>query len=316
MKKCSPSLMERRKSEKPKGLTLHRGSALRREEKRVSFLFLIIPTLILLVFTYYPAAKLIELSFSNWNGYARSYKYIGFENYLKILKDKDAIKAFANTFAYVVIGVIQTFLGLYLAIILNTNIKFKNFFRSLFFIPYVLNGVAVSYMFNYIYNFETNPINAILTAVGLEELCIHWLGTSYFSNFALAFIGLWRFTGYGMLLFLGALQSIPSSHFEAADLDGAGFWDKVRYIIIPEIRPVIGLSLFLNLNGSLQAYDQAFVITGGGPNGATETFVTATMKTAFDYSKFGKASAMGIVLLVIVIIVEAIQKKLVEKEEE
>ena len=119
-----------------------------------------------------------------------------------------------------------------------------------------------------------------------------------------------------MVLYIGALQSIPKSHLEAAELDGATFWQKVRYMIIPDIRAVIGINLFLNLNGALQAYDQAFVITNGGPAGATETFVTASIKTAYDYSKYGKASAMGIVLLILVIVVEIIQHLLVEKREE
>lgn len=304
------------KVKKANGSRAYRGeSALRREEKRTSFLFLLIPTLILLVFTYYPAARLLELSFSDWNGMSQHYNYIGFKNYLKIFQDKSVIRAFANTLAYVGIAIIQTFLGLYFAIILTTNLKGRKIFRSLFFIPYVLNGVAVSYMFNYMYNFETNPINVLLCKLGLEQYCIHWLSTSYFSNICLAFIGLWRFTGYGMVLFIGALQSIPKSHMEAAELDGAGFWQKVRYMVIPEIRSVIGISLFLNLNGALQAYDQAFVITKGGPSGATETFVTSSIKAAYDYSKYGKASAMGIVILVVVIIVEIVQHKLVEKED-
>ncbi len=141
----------------------YRGeSALRKAEKRTSFFFLLIPTLILLVFTYYPAARLVELSFSDWNGISQHYNYVGFKNYLKIFQDKNVIRAFVNTLAYVAIAIIQTFLGLYFAIIFTTNLRGRNFFRSLFFVPYVLNGVAVSYMFNYIYNFETNPINVIL----------------------------------------------------------------------------------------------------------------------------------------------------------
>lgn len=292
----------------------HRANTLRRQEKRTSFLFLLIPTLILLVFTYYPAARLLELSFSDWNGYSPDYDYVGFENYLEIFQNKKVIRSFLNTLAYVVIAVIQTFLGLYFAIILTTNLRGRKFFRSLFFVPYVMNAVAVSFMFNYMYNYETNPINVLLTRLGLEEYCIRWLSTSYFSNFSLAFIGLWCFTGYAMVLFIGALQSIPKSHLEAADLDGANFWQKVRYMVIPEIRSVIGICLFLNLNGALQAYDFAFVITKGGPSGATETFVSMSVKQAYDFSKYGKASAMGVVVLLVVILVQMVQKKLVEKE--
>ena len=136
-------------------------STLSAQQKRTSYLFLLIPTLILLVFTYYPALKLVELSFTDWNGRSAAYDYVGLKQYIKVFTDPKIIRSFVNTFAYVAIGVIQTFLAFYLAIILNTNIRGRNFLRSLFIVPYVLNGVAVSYMFNYIYNFNTNPINYI-----------------------------------------------------------------------------------------------------------------------------------------------------------
>ena len=165
-------------------------STLSAQQKRTSYLFLLIPTLLLLVFTYYPALKLVELSFTDWNGRSAAYDYVGLKQYIKVFTDPKIIRSFVNTFAYVAIGVIQTFLAFYLAIILNTNIRGRNFLRSLFIVPYVLNGVAVSYMFNYIYNFNTNPINYILTQLGLQDYCIHWLGDSYLSNLALAFIGL------------------------------------------------------------------------------------------------------------------------------
>ena len=284
------------------------------EEKWVIFLFLFLPVGLLLLFSYYPALKLVELSFSDWNGFSAEYGYVWFENYRAIFQDTKILRAFINTMAYVVIGLVQVLAGLYLAILLNTNIRFRNFYKAVLFMPYVLNTIAVAFMFNFLYGFETNPINLFLNAVGLGKYAVHWLSESYLSNFSLAFIGMWCYTGFAIILFIGALQSIPLEQFEAADIDGANFWHKIRYIVIPGIKSIVGLNLFLSLNGSLQAYYQPFVITKGGPAGATDTFVTSTMSTAFDYSNFGKASAMGVVLFLVISAVVLLQKKIIGKE--
>jgi multiple sugar transport system permease protein len=283
------------------------------ERQAIIFLFLLLPVGLLLLFSYYPAAKLIELSFSNWNGFSSSYDYVGLGNYKAVFQDARVLRAFANTLAHVALGVLQVFLGLYLAIVLNTNIRFRNFFRSMLFVPYVLNSIAVAFMFNFLYKVDTNPVNLFLQSVGLGRYAVHWLSESYFSNFSLAFIGMWCYTGFHIILFIGALQSIPLEQFEAADIDGANFGQKLFRIVIPSIKKIVGLNLFLALNGSLQAYYQVFVITKGGPAGATDTFVTATLSTAFDFSNFGKASAMGVVLFLIIAAVVVLQRKIVEK---
>ena len=285
------------------------------EKRLVIVLFLLMPVGLLLLFSCYPAVKLIELSFTDWNGYSVEYGFVGLHNYLLVFKDAKILRAFANTFAYIVIAVVQTFLGLYLAIVLNTSLRGRNFFKSALFVPYVLNGVAVAFMFNYLYNYTTSPVNLILNKIGLGEYAIQWLSDSYFSNFSLAFIGMWSFTGLTMIIFIGALQSIPMELFEAADIDGASFGHKIRYIVYPSIKKIVELNLFLSLNGAFQAYFQAFVITKGGPAGATDTFVTSAIRTAFDYSNFGKASAMGVVLLVIVAVVTSLQKLFLRKGE-
>ncbi len=286
-------------------------------QKRVILvLFLFVPLLLLATFSYFPAIKLIELSFSKWNGIAKSYPYVGFSNYLDIFNDPSMLMTFQNNAAYVVVALFQTIFALYLAVVLNSRVIFRNFFKSSIFMPTILNGVATAFMFNFLYNFESSPINTILRNIGLEQYAVKWLGAGYFSNFSLAFIGLWKNTGFAMVVFLGALQSIPKEYYEAADIDGANFLTKIRYIILPSIKTVVELNLFLSINGSLQAFFESFIITHGGPAGRTDTFVTKTVSTAFEFHNFGMASAMGVILMIIIMIVVSIQRRFLREDGE
>ncbi|ADL52886.1 carbohydrate ABC transporter permease [Clostridium cellulovorans] len=273
-------------------------------QKRILIVvFLVVPIVLTLMFSYYPALKLFQQSFTDWDGMKPSYNYVGLQNFTEVLKEPETLKTFGNNFAYLVIGIIQTLLALYLAIILNGKLRGRNFFKSIIFMPYILNGVAVAYMFNYIYDYNNGPINVILRNIGLEQFAIKWLGEGYAINFSLAFMGLWQFTGFAMVIFLGALQSIPFDIYEAASLDGATFFQAIRYITLPSVKRVLELNLILCINGAIQAYMPAFLITKGGPAGDSTTFVYKILDIAFKYNKFGKASAMSVITLAIVAVV-------------
>jgi multiple sugar transport system permease protein len=277
--------------------------------------FLFVPVALLLLFTYYPAVKLLQLSISDWDGYSPEYGYVGLRHYAVLLQDPEMWRTFANNGAYLAISLIQCVIGLYLAIILNGSVRLRRFFRASIFLPYILNGVAIAFMFSFLYDYDRGLLNVLLRETGFESLAIRWLSESYFSNISLALIGLWRYTGLMMVMYLGALQSIPGDLFEAAEIDGASYGHKIRYIVLPGLLPVIELTLFISINGALQAYFEPFVVTKGGPAGATSTFVTKTIDIAFQYSDFGKASAMGVLLLLIAMILFGIQRKLIRRME-
>jgi ABC-type sugar transport systems, permease components len=278
--------------------------------------FLCIPIILLVLFSYYPLCKLVELSFSDWNGISKSYNYIGIENFREIFLTPDIFKVFGNNMAYIVVAVIQQFVGLFLAILLDSNLKGKKGFRAILFMPYIINGVAIAFMFNYMYDFDNGPINSVLNAIGLGTYAIHWLSSSYFSNFSLAFISFWKYVGFTMVIFLAALQSIPREIYEAARVDGAGFFKTIRYITFPNIKNMVQISLLLAINGSLQAYFEPFLITKGGPDGRTDTFITKSLYMAFKYNNFGKAAAMGIILLFIIIAIVIVQNKFLKDGDE
>ncbi|MBP5197762.1 MAG: sugar ABC transporter permease [Lachnospiraceae bacterium] len=267
--------------------------------------FLIIPVTLLVLFSYYPLTKLIQLSFTSWNGMSRDLNYVGIRNYQDIFSQKELFQTFGNNMAYVITALIQQVAGLFLAILLNSNIKMKTTFRAILFMPYIINGVAVAFMFNYMYDYSNSPINFLLNKLGVES--VHFISNSYMTNFALSFISFWKYVGWTMVIYIAALQSIPGDVYEAARIDGAGFFQTVRYITLPNIKTMLEVSLLLSLNGALQVYFEPFLITKGGPNGRTATFISKSLELAYNYSKYGKAAAMGVILLIIILILVAVQ---------
>lgn len=268
--------------------------------------FLVIPIILLALFSYYPLVKLFQLSFTDWNGMSSEMHYVGMKNYREIFSQKELFQTFANNMAYVVTAILQQFFGLFLAILLNSSIKMKKTFRTILFMPYIINGVAVAFMFNYMYDYSNSPVNMILNKLGLQS--IHFISTSYASNFALSFISFWKYVGFSMVIYLAALQSISNEIYEAARIDGAGFFQTVCYITFPNIKSMFEMSLLLSLNGALQVYFEPFIITRGGPNGRTATFISKSLELAYTYRKYGKAAAMGVVLLIIIMLLIVVQK--------
>lgn len=290
------------------------STSIKTQRKIVIVSFLIIPIAMLIVFCYYPAFKLFQYSFTNWDGLDPKLHYVGFKNYVDLFHDSKAITAVLNNGAYLIVMFIQTALAIYLAIILNGKLRGRNFFKSVLFLPYILNGVAVAFMFSYLYDANKGPINQFLSIFGVHVKT--FFPASYMGNFSLAFISMWMYTGFNMVLILGALQSIPNDVYEAASIDGAGFLQTAIYITIPNIKSILEYLLFTGISGSLQAYFQVYVMTNGGPAGLTDTFVTKSLYLAFNDNKYGKASAMSVMLLILVIILIAIQKLALGKDEE
>jgi multiple sugar transport system permease protein len=268
---------------------------------------------LLALFSYYPLMKLIQLSFTDWNGMSRDLKYIGIRNYKDIFSQKELFQTFGNNMAYVITALIQQIAGLFLAILLNSNIKMKTTFRAILFMPYIINGVAVAFMFNYMYDYSNSPINFILGKLGIDA--VHFISNSYMTNFALSFISFWKYVGWTMVIYIAALQSIPGDVYEAARIDGAGFFQTIRYITLPNIKKMLEVSLLLSLNGALQVYFEPFLITKGGPNGRTSTFISKSLELAYSYSKYGKAATMGVILLFMILVLVAVQNLFLKGDE-
>lgn len=278
----------------------------------ILFGFLTIPLALLCAFSLYPAASLFYFSFTNWDGLGFDQHWIGFDNYREIFTRPEIFSAFKNNLYYFVGGLVQTAVALYFAVILNAKLRGRYVFRVLLFLPYVLHSVATVIMFKNVYHAEYGSLNVFLGAIGLDSWQQMWLGNPHIVNFALAFISMWKFFGLSMVIFIGALQSIPSDQYEAAKIDGAGSWQTFRFITLPSLRRVIELMLVLTLTGALEAFDIPFVMMLGA-NG-TSTFVIQTVDMAFKFENFGLASAMAVILLFIVLFFIVLQRKVLFRE--
>ena len=274
------------------------------------WLFLVVPLGLLAVFTYVPVANMVWYSFTSWDGLDQAKEPVGLDNYVQIFTRPELFRVFLVSLYYLAGALVQIALALYFATVLSFSTRFRNLFKGLIFFPYLVNGVAIGLVFLYFFR-PGGTLDSLLLAVGLTEPPL-WLGDPDVVNVSLAATSVWRFMGLNFVLFLGAIQSIPEELYEAAELDGATAWQRFRFIIAPAIRPIIGLTFILSISGALSVFEIPFIMTGGA-NGS-ETFVIQTVNTAFKYSKVGLASAMAIVLLLVVLVATWAQRKLFPEE--
>ncbi|WP_025721961.1 carbohydrate ABC transporter permease [Paenibacillus polymyxa] len=275
--------------------------------------FSFIPLALLITFAYLPVINMFKYSFSDWNGYSKRLEYVGFENYIKIFTDPEYFSVFKVSLYYFVATFVQMGLALYFATILSFQTWFKNFFKGVLFFPSLMNGVAIGFIFLFFFK-PDGTLDTLLQAVGLGSYIKLWLGNPEIINISLAGTSIWRYMGFNFIVFLGAISSISSDLYEASDIDGANRWHQFRSIILPSIKRILQLNLILAISGAISAFDIPYIMTGGS-NGS-ETFVIQTLDVAFKYSKVGLASAMAVVLLLIVIAVTLLQRLLIRGEED
>jgi len=275
------------------------------------WLFLILPLGFLLVFTYIPVMNMLWYSVTDWDGLSKTKEFVGLSNYGTFFSRPALFRVFFVSLYYIGASVVQMALALYFATILTFSTKFKNLFKGILFFPYLINGVAIAFVFLYFFQ-PGGTLDSLLGMIGMDGAKPQWLGNPDIVNFSLAGVSVWRYMGLNFVLFLGAIQSIPAQIYEAAELDGASKWQQFRYLIAPGIRPIIGLSFILAIAGALSVFEIPFIMLNGA-NGS-ETFVIQTVRLAFQNQKFGLASASAVVLLLLVLLVTWVQRKLVPDE--
>jgi ABC-type sugar transport system permease subunit len=276
------------------------------------WLFLLAPLTLLIVLTYLPVANMIYYSFTDWDGVDKTKTFVGVDNYVEIVTRPDLFDVFFVSLYYFVASFVQIALALYFATVLTFRVRFANLFKGILFFPYLINGVAIGFVFLYFFR-PDGTLDTLLTFFGAGDLSRQWLGDPATVNYSLAGTSVWRYLGLNFVLFLGAIQSIPGELYEAAEIDGATRWQQFRFIIAPGIKPILGLTFILTISGSLSAFEIPYIMTGG-TNGS-ETFVIQTVNMAFRFSKFGLASAMAVVLLAIILLMTWIQRRILPDEE-
>ena len=197
------------------------------------------------------------------------------------------------------------------AVLLTSKLRAAKFYKTMVFMPYIINGVAIAYAFSYFFSPVNGAFDAILSLFHLDGLIRNWLSDTKIVNYVLTSVSLWRFSGYHVVLFMAALQSLSQDVQEAAEVDGANAWQLFRYIQIPSIMLMVDFVLFDNIRGALQVFDIPYVMTSGGPGYASSTFTLYTIDTAFKYSNFGLASTMAVAIMLMIVVIYLIQNKII-----
>ncbi len=277
-----------------------------------TFFFLLIPIVLLLIFTLIPAVNMFLFSFQKRDQLGVNPEWIGLNNYITLFTQSEYLSTFKNCLYYLLGSFVQQALALLIATTLCSKLKLANVFKGILFFPYMMNGVAVSIIFRKFFTkgdgiiSSEGTLNSILSIFGIPG--VSWLNDPNLVNWCLVFASIWKYIGFDIIMYIGAIQSISPDIYEAADLDGANGWQRFWYIVFPGIRPIVALQLVLAIKGAASVFDIPYIITGGA-NG-TSTFVIKTIDTAFTYEKVGLGSAMGIVLLLIILIITGVQNLL------
>ena len=270
--------------------------------------FSLIPVALLMIFTYIPFGEMVKFSFykMKYTTPVENRQFVGLKNYADVFRRSDCFGALKLSLFYMVGALIQLVLALYLATILSFKVKGGNFFKGVMFFPYLISGIAIGFIFKFFFT-RGFVLDTVLQWCGFNLKNLpYWLKDQRVNNWSLVFTSVWRYFGQNMVLFIGAIMSVDSELYEAASLDGANKFQQFKYIILPSIKTIVTLNVILSITGSLSAFEPPYVITDGA-NG-TGTYFVIMNRIAHTSQKVGLASAMAIVLLVIIFICTILQK--------
>ncbi|GGJ60742.1 carbohydrate ABC transporter permease [Virgibacillus salexigens] len=252
--------------------------------------------------------------FFEWSGLGEA-TYIGFQNYMEVIQSSVFWRSFKNNMIIVAASVFgQVPIALALALMLRKRNWFQKVVRSAVFLPMVISTVVVGLIWGYIYDPELGVINAVLRAVGLESWTKSWLSDPSVNMYAVAVPIIWNYIGPYLVIFIAAIQNIPSEMEEAAMIDGASGWKKLIYIILPNMWTTIKVAVVLCISGSLKAFDQVFVMTGGGPAESTEILATYMYNNTFLVYRYGYGSAVSTMIIILSLILIGISQLLMRRK--
>lgn len=279
----------------------------------------VLPAVILtLMFTIWPTAQALYLSFTNATSLGLNNKFVGLDNYIYMFHDKSFIQALINTAKLMaVVPVITIFCSLVLAFVLNQcKLKEMVLYRTLFYFPNIVSLTVVGIIWSFVFHPNVGIVNKILGAVGLESLQRSWLGDSKTALWCIAFTLLWQAAGYYMVMHIAAMDGISPEIYESATLDGASAWRKLVSITMPLMKDIIGITFVLALSGTINlSFVLSQVMTGGGPNGASSVLLQYMYTQGFVNGNFGYAMAITVFTLAISVALSMLSRKLTDASE-
>lgn len=300
--------LRKRKKAKQKFNLVKWAKSRKGQQTIIIIAFMIIPLLLLFLFTYLPFAEMVKFSFykMKYSTPIEKRQFVGFDNYIDVFKRDDCFRALKLSLYYMGGSLVQLALALYLATILSFKTKAGNLFKGVMFFPYLVSGIAIGFIFKFFYT-RGFVFDTVLQWCGFQlDHLPYWLKDQRINNVSLVATSVWRYFGQNMVLFIGAIMSVDKEMYEAAELDGANKFQQFRHIILPSIKTIVTLNVILSITGSLSAFEPPYVITSGG-NG-TGTYFVIMNEIAHVSQKVGLASAMAVVLLLIIFAATILQQ--------
>lgn len=281
----------------------------------VSYEIMIIPALIIfLLFIVYPASSTIYHGFTNWSDVKQlNYDFVGLKNYIRLFSDEAMMIGVKNSIIFAVVAtILQSTIGLALALALDSKFKTKNMLRAIWYFPAVLSTLIIGYLWNYMLSTsDFGLINQLVIRFGFEK--INFLGNPNIALGCIIFVSVWQWSGWTMTIYLANLQGISNELYESASVDGASRWQRFRYVTLPMLQPAVSFCVVTGMINGLKVFDIIYALTNGGPGGKTESIISIMMRKGFTEGFYGYSSAMGTVFLVIVLFISFFLTRLFNK---
>ncbi len=276
-----------------------------------NYIYILPFALFFTIFLVYPIINNVYTSFFEWDGFSPEKNWIGLANYITMFKNSIFITSIKNNFIFLVLTVFfQGLIGFVLALFLNRKIFGRSVYRSIIFLPIIVAPVVIGYTFGNMLNFTYGTVNEFFRNIGMGFLAVDWIGNPRLSIFTIIFINIWEWTGFSVVLYLAGLQNIPKELYDAAKIDGAGFFHTVTKITFPMLTSTHFSLIILNSIGAIKIFDIVYVMTKGGPAHSSEVLATHIFLENFTLNHTGYSSAVSVVMLVIALIITLFQLRL------
>jgi raffinose/stachyose/melibiose transport system permease protein len=258
--------------------------------------------LLLLVFIVYPLINGVKISFTNWDGFSQDRKWIGLDNYRRMFTDKDIGLIIKNTFIYGIGStVLQNVIGLAYALFLNYKMRTAGIAKTVIYLPVIISPLIMGYIWYFFFQYNGGAINDIVLLFQQDK--INLLANSHINVWLITFVNTYQFLGIAMVIYLAGLQIIPKDYYEAADIDGASAFSKLKHVTLPLLSPAITISFILNLIGGLKLFDVIRSLTDSGPGYATASLSSIMYKLYFGRQDAGYAATIGILMFFIISVI-------------
>lgn len=290
-----------------------KSMSLSRKREIITAVILIAPTIIsMIIFLYIPFINAVQTSFYKYNGLGALTDFVGWSNYIKVLEDVKFTRSFVNTIYLILFSFAAVPIGFIFAYALYADVPGKKIFNAGLFIPYLISMVVVGSIWRIIYDPTIGPINQVLAMMGLKDFSKAWLSRPETALAAISITWIWRSYPFNMLIIYANISKMPVDFLEAAEIDGANFMQKLLYVVIPFLKPTFGVLAMLTVTNGLRLFDLVWVMTQGGPGGASDVMTSYIYTKAFTNRDFGVGTAASVILMVIMILI-MIGKTLIQK---